>query len=131
MPKEHPTVYPYIPNSVPAVKQRMLRAVGAESVDEFYADAQDWDWPDIERPTDFEQGGIVGEAEIVGCVTASPSRWFQGTYGFLIRNARPLPFRPCRGMLGFFTPKTTIITPEAKPFNPNIPPNILANQANI
>ena len=32
------TVYPYIPNSVPAVKQRMLRAVGAESVDEFYAD---------------------------------------------------------------------------------------------
>lgn len=31
-------VYPYIPNSVPAVKQAMLEAVGAESVDEFYAD---------------------------------------------------------------------------------------------
>jgi glycine dehydrogenase subunit 1 len=31
-------IYPYIPNSVPAVKQRMLSAVGAESVDEFYAD---------------------------------------------------------------------------------------------
>ena len=31
-------VYPYIPNSVPAVKAEMLRAVGAESIDEFYAD---------------------------------------------------------------------------------------------
>ncbi|MFZ5917922.1 MAG: aminomethyl-transferring glycine dehydrogenase subunit GcvPA [Chloroflexota bacterium] len=33
-----PTVYPYIPNSAPGVKKEMLRAVGAESVDEFYAD---------------------------------------------------------------------------------------------
>jgi len=31
-------VYPYIPNSVPAVKERMLKEVGALSVDEFYAD---------------------------------------------------------------------------------------------
>ena len=31
-------IYPYIPNSVPAVKERMLKEVGAESVDEFYAD---------------------------------------------------------------------------------------------
>jgi glycine dehydrogenase subunit 1 len=30
--------YPYIPNSVPAIKAEMLRAVGAESVDEFYQD---------------------------------------------------------------------------------------------
>ncbi|MEJ2208727.1 MAG: aminomethyl-transferring glycine dehydrogenase subunit GcvPA [Anaerolineae bacterium] len=30
--------HPYIPNSVPAIKEQMLRAVGAESVDEFYAD---------------------------------------------------------------------------------------------
>ena len=38
MKKENQTVYPYIPNSVPAVKAEMLRAVGAESVDEFYED---------------------------------------------------------------------------------------------
>ncbi len=31
-------VYPYIPNSVPAVKEEMLRAVGAETMDEFYED---------------------------------------------------------------------------------------------
>jgi len=31
-------VYPYIPNSVPAVKEEMLRAVGAQEVGEFYED---------------------------------------------------------------------------------------------
>ncbi len=36
--EERATVYPYIPNSVPAVKKEMIEAVGAESVDEFYAD---------------------------------------------------------------------------------------------
>lgn len=38
---EHTTVYPYVPNSVPSVKKEMLRAVGAESVDQFYADVPD------------------------------------------------------------------------------------------
>lgn len=39
-------------------------------------------------------GGIVGIAEIVDCVTESDSPWFQGKYGFVIRNARPLPYLP-------------------------------------
>lgn len=47
-------------------------------------------------------GGVVGIAEIVDCVTESESPWFFGEYGFLIRNAKPLPFYPCRGQLGFF-----------------------------
>ena len=38
MPDKFPIVYPYIPNSVPAVKQEMLKAVAAEGVDEFYED---------------------------------------------------------------------------------------------
>jgi glycine dehydrogenase subunit 1 len=33
-----PTIYPYIPNSVPAVKRQMLDAVGAQDANEFYAD---------------------------------------------------------------------------------------------
>jgi glycine dehydrogenase subunit 1 len=41
MPEQCSTVYPYIPNSVPAVRQRMLQAVGAQGVDEFYADIPD------------------------------------------------------------------------------------------
>ncbi len=31
-------VYPYIPNSIPATKEAMLRAVHAQSVEDFYAD---------------------------------------------------------------------------------------------
>ena len=38
MSKEKPIVYPYIPNSVPAIKEEMLQAVGAESTEEFYED---------------------------------------------------------------------------------------------
>jgi len=32
------TVYPYIPNSVPAVKKKMLEEVGAKSEEDFYED---------------------------------------------------------------------------------------------
>jgi glycine dehydrogenase subunit 1 len=38
MPAREPVVHPYIPNSVPGVQQEMLQAVGAQSVDEFFAD---------------------------------------------------------------------------------------------
>ncbi len=50
----------------------------------------------------IERGGIVGSVEIVDCVTHSNSRWFNGPYGFVLRDPRPLPFLPMRGMLGFF-----------------------------
>jgi len=51
---------------------------------------------------DFKIGGIVGSVEIVDCVTASRSYWFGGEYGFVLKNARKTPFRPIKGMLGFF-----------------------------
>lgn len=38
MSRKKAVVYPYIPNSVPEVKQQMLRDVGAESIDDFYED---------------------------------------------------------------------------------------------
>jgi len=38
MNKEKPTVYPYIPNSVSKVKNQMLKAVGAKSVEDFFED---------------------------------------------------------------------------------------------
>jgi hypothetical protein len=47
-------------------------------------------------------GGIVGVMDIVDCVTNMDSDWFSGPYGFVIRNARPLPFMPCKGALSFF-----------------------------
>lgn len=48
------------------------------------------------------RGGIVGQADLVDCVTQSNSPWFFGPYGFVLTNAKPLPFRPCKGALGFF-----------------------------
>ena len=62
------------------------------------------------RRSDWELGGIVGEAEIADCVTEHPSQFFSGPFGYVLANARPLPFIPCRGMLGFFTPSLTSVT---------------------
>ena len=52
-------------------------------------------------------GGIVGIMEIVDCVSSMDSKWFCGKYGFVIRNARPIDFIPCKGKLSFFTPDPT------------------------
>lgn len=51
---------------------------------------------------DLPRGGIVGEVEIVDCVRESDSGWFVGPVGFVMANARPRPFHPCKGALGFF-----------------------------
>ncbi len=56
----------------------------------------------IALPHEFERGGIVGLAELVECVTASDSPWFVGPYGWVLRDARPVTFMPCRGRLGLF-----------------------------
>jgi hypothetical protein len=48
------------------------------------------------------RGGIIGEVNLVDCVKESKSEWFEGPYGFVIKNARPLWFKPCKGKLGIF-----------------------------
>jgi hypothetical protein len=62
-------------------------------------------------PDKFEMGGIVGIAEIVDCVDDSDSPWFVGEYGFVLRSARPLPFTPLRGQLGFFDVPNEVTKP--------------------
>lgn len=57
---------------------------------------------ELPRFNELQRGGIVGEAELVDVVDDSCSWWFFGAYGFVLRDAKPLPFRPCRGMLKFF-----------------------------
>lgn len=49
------------------------------------------------------RGGVVGMVRITDCVEQMDSRWFFGRYGFVLRDAFPLPLIPCRGMLGFFS----------------------------
>ena len=56
-------------------------------------------------PDKMDSGGIIGYAEIYDCVTKSDSPWFVGKNGLMIRNAKPLPFTPCKGKLSFFYPE--------------------------
>lgn len=57
---------------------------------------------DLPNLGEFDMGGIVGEARLVDCVRASRSPWFYGPYGFVIADARPLPFFRMQGKLGLF-----------------------------
>lgn len=51
---------------------------------------------------DLERGGIVGQATVIGCSDDSLSPWFFGKFGFELAEAKVLPFKPCKGRLGFF-----------------------------
>jgi len=72
-----------------------------------YDDACEWvsmDVGSIAIPAyeDLERGGIIGRAVMTDCLRYYPSPWFQGPFGFVIDNPKPLPFFPCKGALGFF-----------------------------
>lgn len=56
----------------------------------------------LPHPVEFERGGIVGVATILDCVEDHDSEWFCGEWGFVMADARPLPFHPVKGMLSFF-----------------------------
>ncbi len=53
-------------------------------------------------PQQYDLGGVVGVAHLVVCVSRSQNPWFTGPHGFVLEQARPLPFRRWRGQLGFF-----------------------------
>lgn len=59
---------------------------------------------DIKLPAydELQRGGIVGRARLVDCVSKSESPWFVGEFGFVFQEAEPVPFKECRGALGFF-----------------------------
>lgn len=69
--------------------------------------------PKLGSTPKLERGGIVGVAEIMDCVSAHPSRWFVGKFGFVIRNAYPLDLIPCKGQLGFFKPELPALTEQS------------------
>jgi hypothetical protein len=51
---------------------------------------------------ELERGGVVGQTRLVDCVTDHDSPWFAGKFGFVLHDAKPLPFLPYKGQLGFF-----------------------------
>ncbi len=60
-------------------------------------------------PAELPQGGIVGMVEVVDCVREHQSPWFEGPWGFVLRNPQPLPFIPCHGHLGFYDVQPEIL----------------------
>lgn len=49
-------------------------------------------------------GAIIGLVEIADCVSAHPSPWFYGKWGFVLENPRALKTPiPCKGKLNFWT----------------------------
>lgn len=58
---------------------------------------------------ELHTGGIVGIATITDCVMESDSPWFGGRYGYVLQDARPLPFVPMKGQLGIFNPPPGVL----------------------
>lgn len=58
--------------------------------------------PELPSMGDLDYGGIIGTARLIDCVEESPSPWFTGPHGFVLRNAKAVPFRPIRGRMGWF-----------------------------
>lgn len=48
------------------------------------------------------KGAIIGVVELIDCVTASGSFWFEGPYGFVLSNPKLISPIPLRGTVQFF-----------------------------
>jgi len=73
------------------------------------------DWREVQIRSDL--GAIVGEVDIIDCVTESYNPSFVGPYGFVLANpvAYDAPI-PCKkGSLGFFEPKLSAKPSSAPP----------------
>jgi hypothetical protein len=69
------------------------------------------------RHYEFSQGGIVGVFTITDCWSLGQFKgkgidnpWFFGPYGFVVKDARPLPFVPLRGFQRFFKVPEEVVT---------------------
>ncbi|MFN3303139.1 MAG: ASCH domain-containing protein [Roseateles sp.] len=58
---------------------------------------------------DLPMGGIVGAATLVDVVTEMDNPFFLGPFGFVLKDARPLPFVPFKGQLGWFNTPARLV----------------------
>lgn len=78
------------------------KKINREAFDFFKEQLQDM-MPDLK---DFRTGGLIGKVDLVDVVTESDSPWFEGPYGFMLKNPEPIEFVPMRGQLGIFNFET-------------------------
>jgi hypothetical protein len=57
---------------------------------------------DMASARNLPHSAIIGLADIIDCVTSSPSPWFEGPFGFVFTNPRLLRPISCRGALQIF-----------------------------
>jgi len=55
----------------------------------------------IER-AQLQFGALIGVADLVDVITESSSPWFEGPFGFVLKNARKITPIPWRGQLSLF-----------------------------
>lgn len=57
----------------------------------------------IPLPTLLLRGRVLGTVQIANCVEQSDSPWFEGRYGFVLRDPQPLAIpKSAKGALGFW-----------------------------
>lgn len=49
-----------------------------------------------------ERGGIIGVMTLGPEISDTESPWYLGPHGYEVTAAKTLPFKPCKGRLGFF-----------------------------
>jgi len=59
-------------------------------------------WVTRDAVDSLPRGAIVGLVDILDCVKASTSPWFEGPYGFVLDNPRAIIPIPFRGAQKFF-----------------------------
>lgn len=57
---------------------------------------------DIPAQRDLTFGAIIGTVTMEDCVKDSPSPWFQGRYGFVLRDPKPIEPVFIKGALGLW-----------------------------
>lgn len=56
----------------------------------------------LPRFSDLQRGGIIGEVNLYDCAADVISPWFEGPFGFALRDPKPMEFVPMAGKLGLF-----------------------------
>lgn len=57
----------------------------------------------VPREDEFAAGGIIGSVELFDVAECSDSVWYApGSFAWILKNPRPLPFIPCRGQRNWF-----------------------------
>lgn len=60
-------------------------------------------------PALLRMGVIIGRVELVDIVTRSDSPWFEGPFGWVLRNPEPINPIPLRGQMGLFEAPESLI----------------------